>query len=104
MENLQEKVNIKLDEIIELFNSSQEIKRLEELKNKIKEDKEIEESRKSLLEIENQYSKEYIEKRVRFFSSPLVEEYKSLENELMFLTMEINQKLGNLLPEKKGCK
>lgn len=104
METLYEKVEQKLEEIITLLDSSLEMKRLVSLKEEMKNDATIQKERKTLLNEENPYDKKIIEKRVAFFSNPLVAEYKRLENDLLFFTMEINQKLAKLLPERKGCK
>lgn len=104
MDTLYEKVEQKVEEIIALLDSSEEIKRLVVLKEQIKKDAIIEQEREQLLKEENPYEKETIERRVQFYSNPLVEEYKKLENDLFFFTMEMSQRLKKLLPERKRCK
>ena len=93
----------KVDELINIFEESDEINRIKLLKKEIYQDKEIKEKieRFNLIK-QNPYSTELIEIRKELLNNPKIKEYKSIENNLLLLILSINQKLNNLTT-KKGC-
>ena len=94
---------IKIDELINIFEESNEIKRLIELKENIYKDETIKKDINTFNNIkDNPYNSELVEIRKRLLNNPDIKEYKQIENELLLLTLSINQKL-NSLTDKKGC-
>lgn len=93
----------KLDELIKVFEKSEEIKRIDELKKEIYTNETIKKDIDAFNKIKyNPYSSEVIEIRKRLLNHPKIKEYKNIENELLLLTLSINQKLNTLI-NKKGC-
>lgn len=94
---------IKIDELINIFEESNEIKRLIELKENIYKDETIKKDINTFNNIkDNPYNSELVEIRKRLLNNPDIKEYKQIENELLLITLSINQKL-NSLTDKKGC-
>ena len=93
----------KLDELINIFENSDEIKELNKLKEDILNDLEIKEKidRFNIIK-DNIYSSEVIEIRKDLLENKKINRYKELENNLLLLTMSINKKLNTLI-NKKGC-
>ena len=93
----------KIDELINIFEESNEIKRIDELKQEIYQDSNIKKDIDTFNKIkDNPYSSELIGIRKRLLNNPTIKEYKQIENELLLITLSINQKLNNLI-SKKGC-
>ena len=93
----------KIDDLITIFDTSEEIKKLKELKEKIYTGKELKQKLEHFNKIkDNSYSNEYITLKKEILNIPEIKEYKTIENELLLLTLYINQKL-NTLTKKKGC-
>lgn len=94
---------IKIDELINIFEESNEIKRLIELKENIYKDETIKKDINTFNNIkDNPYNSELVEIRKRLLNNPDIKEYKQIENELLLITLSINKKL-NSLTDKKGC-
>jgi cell fate (sporulation/competence/biofilm development) regulator YlbF (YheA/YmcA/DUF963 family) len=93
----------KLDELINIFENSDELKELSKLKKDILSDLEIQEkiNRFNVIK-DNIYSSEVIEIRKDLLENKKIKRYKELENNLLLLTMSINKKLNTLI-NKKGC-
>lgn len=98
---MKDDINIKMNELVNLLNSDDRIRRLCVLKEELKKDdnliKKIE-----LLRKYNEYTNEYLKIKKEIFENTKFVEYKELENEINFLILEINQKLKELT-NKKGC-
>lgn len=98
---MKDDINIKMNELVNLLNSDDRIRRLYVLKKELKKDdnliKKIE-----LLRKYNEYTNEYLKIKKEIFENTKFVEYKELENEINFLILEINQKLKELT-NKKGC-
>lgn len=94
---------IKIDELINIFEESNEIKRLIELKENIYKDETIKKDINTFNNIkDNPYNSELVEIRKKLLNNPDIKEYKQIENELLLITLSINKKL-NSLTDKKGC-
>lgn len=93
----------KIDELIEIFENSNEIKEITKLKEEIYLNQELKEKIEKFNKLkENPYSSELINIKKDILSINEVKKYKEIENNLLILTFEINKKL-NILTSKKGC-
>lgn len=93
----------KIDELIEIFENSNEIKEITKLKEEIYSNQELKEKIKKFNKLkDNPYSSELITIKKDILSISEVKRYKELENNLLILTFEINKKLNGLI-SKKGC-
>ena len=93
----------KIDELIDIFNNSDEIKRIKTLKENIYKNEKLKEKIERFNKVkENPYSSEYISLKREILEDEEVKEFKLLENELLLLTLSINQKL-NTLTKNKRC-
>ena len=93
----------KLDELIAIFENSQELKKIEKLKKEIYNDPKIKEKLERFNSLKNNiYSNEYLNLKKEILNIEIIKEYKTLENELLLLTFAINQKL-NTLTNNKRC-
>lgn len=93
----------KLDELINIFDTSEEIRKIKELKEKIYSNQELKEKLDRFNKIkENPYSSEYVNLKREILDISEIKEYKIIENELLLLTLSINQKL-NTLTKNKRC-
>jgi len=93
----------KIDELIDIFKNSNEIKEIEELKKVIYQDKDLKEKINKFNKLkDNPYSNELIDIKKDILEIKEVKRYKEIENELLLLTFEINKKLNNLI-NKKRC-
>lgn len=93
----------KMDELINIFENSNQIKRLSKLKYEIYDDKEIKMKIEEFNKLkDNPYSEKLIKIKKEILENNKIKEYKEIENELLLLTFSINQKLNNLV-NKKGC-
>lgn len=93
----------KIDELIEIFENSNEIKDIDRLKKEIYNNQELKEKINKFNKLkDNPYSTEIVNIRRDILSIEEVKKYKELENEILLLTMAINKKL-NGLTAKKGC-
>ena len=93
----------KIDDLINIFDTSKELKKLKELKDKIYQNQELKQKLERFNKIkDNSYSNEYITLKKEILNISEIKEYKMIENELLLLTLSINQKL-NTLTRKKGC-
>lgn len=87
----------KLDEIINTIDNCASINKLNILKSKIFEDKELLNKIALLKDDRIQYGKEYVNLKREVLKNEYFKEYKDIENELYFLTKEINNKLNSLI-------
>lgn len=91
----------KVDEIIAIIDSSDDVKRFMTLKENLLANKELI-NKISLLKDETSYDSKYIDQKKEILLNPEFREYKELENDLYFLIQEINLKLGTLLKVKNN--
>lgn len=90
----------KLDELLNTIDNNKEIIRMKKLKEEIYKDKnlkiKLDEYKK---ECENPYSSKYVELKKELLDNELIKEYRTLENELYFIVLEINKKLNKVIKE-----
>lgn len=96
-----EKVEEKLDELINILDTNSNIQKELELKNKLMSNKDLL-NKIEKLKILDIYSTEYKELKKEIFNNKDFCEYKHLENEINLMILEINKKL-NKLTSKKEC-
>lgn len=91
-------LSIKLDELIELIEKDERIINLKKIKNELLNDSNF---INLLTEIK---SKPYIsiQEKEKLYSNEKYKEYQHLENEIYFLTLDINSRL-NKLTDKSRC-
>lgn len=100
---MNEKINLKLGELIDTIQSDPKIIELKSLKDKIYKDEELKKYLDSFKHISNlPYSNEYVSLKEKIIANTNVSKYKKLENELYFTVLEINKRLNSLV-EKGGC-
>jgi len=93
----------KVDQLLDIFENSDEFKRITELKNKIYNDAEIKNKLEKFNSLKNNpYSTDYIALKKEILNIDFIKEYKELENNLLLLTFSINKKLKSLV-NNKGC-
>ena len=91
----------KVDELLDIFNQNNTIKRIDELKKEIYSDKELK-NKLTIFKNSDQYSSNYIELKRDIMNNPKIKEFKKYESDIILLTLSINKKL-NSLTRKKGC-
>lgn len=91
----------KLEELFNDLDNSSEIKEIIELKEKIKEDKELAKLLEGYHKLDK-YDSKIIKIKEQIINNDLVKRYRILENDLYFTILEINKRL-NTLVDKKGC-
>lgn len=98
---MTEEINNKLNDLIDSIDNNLKTVKMKELKERIYNDKILEKKLKEFRELENKYSKEYVELKRDILDNPIVREYQQLENELYFTVLEINKRLNSLIDRKK---
>ena len=95
------KIMEKTFELIDAMNESEMIKKLEESKRKVLENKEIQE----LLKVGNNTSIEYeqLEIKKKLYNYSEYREYMKYYDELMFLVMEINSHFKKFTNSGRRC-
>ena len=97
--NIREALYNLIDEI----ENSDLIKQLDNNKQKINENNEVQE----LITIFNEKKKNINEDlqiaKIKLYNNDIIREYLSCEQELNFIIMRLNKKLNNLI-DKKGCR
>lgn len=91
----------KLDEIINLIKNDKEYIKMNQLEDKLKEDKDLIDDINRLKNMDK-YDKNYLDLKKKILDNPEYKEFKSLENDYYFFIKEINNKL-NSLKEMSGC-
>ena len=92
-ESLYEKIDYHLTKIIQLLDQSDELKQMEQWKEKI-ENEELE---------KNPYDPAYQKLRKELFEEEKIKNYKKLENDLYYFTLELSKELKELIPERGHC-
>lgn len=100
---MNELVNEKLDELFESLNDCQEIKELKELKSQIYQSEKLKVLLEEYRNSSNQYDAKVIDMKRKIIEDPMILRYHSLENELYYSILEVNQKLEKLF-NKKRCR
>ena len=98
---MTEEINSKLNDLIDSIDNNLKTVKMKELKERIYNDKILEKKLKEFRELDNKYSKEYVELKRDILDNPIVREYQQLENELYFTVLEINKRLNSLIDRKK---
>ena len=91
---------LKIDELIEIFDNSDEIKRLLLLKKEIYEDDRLKDLILKYSNIKNNFNDEVISIKKSIIEDENIREYRLLENNLYNLVSLINRKLNSLTDEK----
>ena len=103
-ESLYEKIDYHLTKIIQLLDQSDELKQMEQWKEKIENDATIKQKINKLKELEkNPYDPAYQKLRKELFEEEKIKNYKKLENDLYYFTLELSKKLKELIPERGHC-
>lgn len=97
---MNDEILTKIDEIINILDNSEEMKKLDLLKEKLYQDTTLM-GKIDKVKIENTYSDNYIALKKDILDNEYFREYKSIEKELYLLIKEINMKLNFLIKEKK---
>lgn len=92
------KLNILLTELLELIENDSRMIYLKELRNDLFNNSEF----ISLLNKTKSNLYISVDDKEKIFSNPKYKEYQHLENEILFLVLEINKKL-NKLADKSRC-
>ena len=103
-ESLYEKIDHHLTKIIQLLDQSDELKQIEQWKEKIVNDATIKQKINKLKELEkNPYDTDYQKLRKELFEEEKIKNYKKLENDLYYFTLELSKELKELIPERGHC-
>ena len=103
-ESLYEKIDHHLTKIIQLLDQSDELKQIEQWKEKIVNDATIKQKINKLKELEkNPYDPAYQKLRKELFEEEKIKNYKKLENDLYYFTLELSKELKELIPERGHC-
>ena len=94
----QEELNI----LINLIKNDSRIKELKKLRMELVNDSTLISKINQIQTTDNLYDSSIIKLKKELFDNELYSRYVSLENEIYFLTLEINQIL-NRLTDRKGC-
>jgi len=98
-----ENIDIKLNELKELIQNSLAFQELKSLQEKLLKDSDVLNELEKLKQEENIYSKNYLERKKKLYEHKDYQRYQELENSFYYLSLEINQILGELTG-KKECK
>lgn len=91
----------KLDVFYKEINDCDEIKEILKLKEDIYNDSNLKYLLQKYKEYPNKYDKEFIELKRQIINNNLIKRFHNLENELYFITLEINKRLNNLVGKKE---
>lgn len=97
---MNNEIILKIDEIINILDSSREIDELKSLKKKLYSNKEL---MKKIEDVKNSdsYSDSYVLLKKEILSDTSFSKYKEIEREINMLINEINMKLNSLVKEQK---
>lgn len=97
---MNNEIILKIDEIINILDSSREIDELKSLKKKLYSHKEL---MKKIEDVKNSdsYSDSYVLLKKEILSDTSFSKYKEIEREINMLISEINMKLNSLVKEQK---
>lgn len=99
---MNEKILDRIDSLFKELNNCDEILKMKKLKEEITSNEELKNLLEKYRNMDNKYSKEYVELKKQIIESPLISEYRSLEDELYFTVLEMNERLNKLV-DKKRC-
>lgn len=101
-EDLEIRIWTFLDGINDIFKKSNRYKKFTKLRKSLEDDQALKTKIKKLRSLEvNPYQEEYLALRSDIYQLPLVKEYKEMEHDLYYFSLEINQKLKELLPKRE---
>lgn len=93
-----------VNELIDELNNSDEIKRINILKQEIYNDRELASLlKKYKVKINDEYNSEYIDLKRQIIDNPKIKEFRVLESKLNIMIKEINKRLTKLT-EEKSCR
>lgn len=99
---MNEKILDRIDSLFKELNNCDEILKMKKLKEEITSNEELKNLLEKYRNMDNKYSKEYVELKKQIIESSLISEYRSLEDELYFTVLEMNKRLNKLV-DKKRC-
>ena len=99
-----ENIEIKLKELEELIQNNPDFQELKSLQEKLLKDKSVLNDLEKLKQEENIYSKNYLELKKKLYEHDDYQRYQELENSFYYLSLEINQILGELTGKKECSK
>ena len=99
---MNEKILDRIDTLFKELNNCDEILKMKKLKEEITSNEELKNLLEKYRNMDNKYSKEYVELKKQIIENPLISEYRSLEDELYFTVLEMNKRLNKLV-DKKRC-
>ncbi len=99
---MNEKILDRIDSLFKELNNCDEILKMKKLKEEITSNEELKNLLEKYRNMDNKYSKEYVELKKQIIENPLISEYRSLEDELYFTVLEMNKRLNKLV-DKKRC-
>lgn len=99
---MNEKILDRIDTLFKELNNCDEILKMKKLKEEITSNEELKNLLEKYRNMDNKYSKEYVELKKQIIENPLISEYRSLEDELYFSVVEMNKRLNKLV-DKKRC-
>lgn len=99
---MNEKILDRIDTLFKELNNCDEILKMKKLKEEITSNEELKNLLEKYRNMDNKYSKEYVELKKQIIESSLISEYRSLEDELYFTVLEMNKRLNKLV-DKKRC-
>ena len=98
-----EKIEIKLNELEELIQNNPTFQELKNLQEKLLKNPVVLRNLEKIKQEENIYSKNYLELKKKLYEHGDYKRYQELENSFYYLSLEINQILGELT-RKKECR
>lgn len=99
---MNEKILDRIDNLFKELDNCNEILKMKKLKDEITSNEELKNLLEKYRNMDNKYSKEYVELKKQIIENPLISEYRSLEDELYFTVLEMNKRLNKLV-DKKRC-
>lgn len=99
---MNEKILDRIDNLFKELDNCNEILKMKKLKEEITSNEELKNLLEKYRNMDNKYSKEYVELKKQIIENPLISEYRSLEDELYFTVLEMNKRLNKLV-DKKRC-
>lgn len=92
----------KVDELLTIFDNSEEFKKLLFLKEQIYKDQDLAKLIKKFQKIkDNPRDINYVKYKSEILENSNVKEYKKIENDLFLLTIKINKKMQELTSKKR---
>ena len=101
---MEDKIEEILTDIKTIFEQSEDLKRMQKIKNDILSDRDLMAKISKLQELANNpYAESYRNLRKELFANEKIKAYKQEENDLYYFSLEISELLKPLLNERKHC-